>query len=190
MIVVVEKKTIVRGTIRNGAHTVVINSRTKGSPGTDATVTEAAVKSALGITVLEGDNTGDQDLSGYATKTGAETLTNKTLSTPTVNGYNEGNVSATAGSAYTVNIATSTIFVLTLNSATCTFTFPSVTMGKSFVLVLIQDATGGLAVTWPSTVDFGGTNPTLSVANKCDIISFIATGTKWQGVVVAQGRTA
>lgn len=31
---------------------------------------------------LSGTNTGDQDLSGYATKTGAETLTNKTLTSP------------------------------------------------------------------------------------------------------------
>lgn len=35
---------------------------------------------------LSGTNTGDQDLSSYATKTGAETLTNKTLTSPVING--------------------------------------------------------------------------------------------------------
>ena len=40
----------------------------QGETGSDATVTTANVKTALDITTLSGDNTGDQDLSGLAEK--------------------------------------------------------------------------------------------------------------------------
>jgi len=90
------------------------------------------------------------------------------------------------GSAETINDVTAyTISVLTL-TANCTFTFPTAAAGKSFMLVLKQDATGSRTATWPGNVKWpGGTAPTLTTtASKADVISFIcADGANWYGFV-------
>lgn len=80
---------------------------------------------------------------------------------------------------------TATIHRLTL-TANCTLTFPTAAAGKSFTLVLVQDATGSRTVTWPGTAKWaGGTAPTLSTgANKIDYLTFVCTdGTNWAGFV-------
>ncbi len=59
-----------------------------------------------GITTLSGSNTGDQDLSAYATKTGTETLTNKTLTSPVINNPS-GITKADVGLGNVVNLDTS-----------------------------------------------------------------------------------
>lgn len=90
------------------------------------------------------------------------------------------------GSTETINdVSSYTINVLTL-TANCTLTFPTASAGKSFMLVLKQDATGSRTVTWPGSVKWpGGTAPTLTTtASKTDVISFICVdGTNWYGFV-------
>ncbi len=107
-----------------------------------------------------------------------------TLSAPTVNGYTEGVVTANTGTAYTIDISAAGVQILTL-TGNCTFTFPTATAGKSFLLLLKQDGTGSRTVTFPAAVKWpGSTTPTLtSTASKGDKIVFTADGTYWWGSV-------
>jgi hypothetical protein len=122
--------------------------------------------------------------------TDTQTLTNKTLTNPTVTNYVETPYSANSSTAITLDLTNGTVQIITL-TGNCTFTFPTATSGKSFILLLKQDATGSRTVTWPATVKYaGGTNPTItSTASKLDILSYFADGTNWYGVVVAQNYT-
>lgn len=113
------------------------------------------------------------------------TLATPTLTTPTINGYNEGVTTAgPLSSTYTLAITTSTVFVLTLASATpCTFTMPTASANKSFVVYLKQPATGT-----PTTAVFTGVNwvnatpPTVTATlGRMDAFSFFSDGTKWFG---------
>lgn len=70
------------------------------------------------------------------------------------------------------------------------FTFPTADVGKSFVVALTQDATGGRSVTWPGSVKWpGGVAPTITAtANKIDVFNFICfDGTNWLGFIGGQG---
>jgi hypothetical protein len=94
------------------------------------------------------------------------------------------NIVAAAGASETLpDVTAATMHIVTLTS-NCVFTFPALGAGKSFMLVLVQDATGGRTVTWPATVKWqGGVSPVLSAgATKEDFFSFICVnGTKWHG---------
>ena len=100
------------------------------------------------------------------------------------NDYIETPVTANTGTAYTINIANGTVQILTL-TGNCTFTFPTATAGKSFIMILKQDGTGSRTVTWPSAVKWpAGTAPTItSTASKADKYVFTADGTNWLGSV-------
>lgn len=97
------------------------------------------------------------------------------------------NTVAAAGAAQTLpEPNTATIHRLTLTAATLTLTFPAAAPGKSFTVVLVQDATGGRLVTWPAGIKWaGGSAPVLTAAaNKIDVVSFLcADGTNWLGFV-------
>lgn len=99
------------------------------------------------------------------------------------------NTVAAAGSTETIpDTTTATIHRLTLD-ANCTLTFPTAAAGKSFTLILIQDATGSRTITWPGTVVWAaGAAPTLTTtAAKKDILTFLcADGTNWLGFVAGQ----
>jgi len=154
--------------------------------------TTDAVSSVAGRT---GDITlAAADVSGVATITGTETLTNKTLTTPTltnptVTNYVESVVAiGTVTSASTLSLTSGTVQTATLTASTaCTFTMPTATAGKSFVLLLKQAATtGNGTATFTSVKWSGGTAPTITAtAGKMDILSFFADGTNWYGTVSA-----
>ena len=99
--------------------------------------------------------------------------------------------SGTVGASATLSIALGTILTATLTSATaCTFTMPTATAGKSFLLLLKQPASG-TATTATFTDVKWGTNgaPTITpTVGKMDILSFISDGTNWYGTIV-QGFT-
>jgi hypothetical protein len=99
--------------------------------------------------------------------------------------------SGTVGASATLSIALGTILTATLTSATaCTFTMPTATAGKSFLLLLKQPASG-TATTATFTGVKWGTNgaPTITpTVGKMDILSFISDGTNWYGTIV-QGFT-
>jgi hypothetical protein len=80
--------------------------------------------------------------------------------------------------------------ILTL-TGNCTYTFPTATAGKSFILIQKQDGTGSRTVTWPAAVKWpGGTAPTItSTASKADKFIFTADGTNWLGSNAGQNYT-
>lgn len=87
------------------------------------------------------------------------------------------------GSAKTVNLANGLAQKLTLNNATpCVLTLTNPLSGQSYLIKLVQDATGGRAITWPGTVKWPlSTAPTLSGANKIDLINLYWDGTNYFG---------
>ena len=128
------------------------------------------------------------DLTGDVTLTGTQTLTNKTIEAGVfTNGYTEETVTANTSTAYTIDLANGSVQILTL-TGNCTFTFPTATAGKSFTLLLKQDATGSRTVTWPAAVKWpSSTAPTItSTASKADKYVFTADGTYWWGSVAGQ----
>lgn len=127
-------------------------------------------------------------LSAVTDESGTGTLvfsTSPTIATPTINGYTEGTVAqGTVGATATLAITAGTVITATLTSATpCTFTMPSVGVGKSFALYLKQPAAGT-----PTTATFTGVNwpaataPTITATlGKMDILSFTSDGVNWYG---------
>ncbi|HWB39074.1 MAG TPA: hypothetical protein VG604_02415, partial [Candidatus Saccharimonadales bacterium] len=99
------------------------------------------------------------------------------------------NTVANSGSSQTLpDVTADTIHYITL-TANCTLTFPTAAAGKSFTVVLLQDATGSRTVTWPGTVKWaGGSAPVLTTtANKTDVFSFMCVdGTNWLGFIAGQ----
>ena len=110
------------------------------------------------------------------------TISNSTLVSSQFNAYTEGITTGyvNTGSAFTLNIANSTIITANL-SATCTFTMPSNTAGKSFILFLKTGA-GTNTATFTGVKFVGNTAPTITaVANRLDILTFAADGSNWYG---------
>lgn len=104
--------------------------------------------------------------------------------------YKEKVNTANTGTTYTINLSDGTIQLLTL-TGNCTFTFPTATAGKSFMILLKQDATGSRTVTWPATVKWpSSTAPTLTTtASRLDKFVFTADGTNWYGSNGGQNYT-
>jgi len=133
--------------------------------------------------------TSTDTLVGRAT---TDTLTNKTLTNPTVTNYVESVVAiGTVTSSSTLSLTNGTVQTATLTASTaCTFTMPTATAGKSFVLLLKQAAATGNGTATFTSVKFGTAGaPTITAAaGKMDILSFIADGTNWYGSI-SQGYT-
>jgi len=109
-----------------------------------------------------------------------------------VSNYTEGVVAiGTVTSASTLALTNGTVQTATLTASTaCTFTMPTATAGKSFVLLLKQAAATGNGTATFTGVKFGTAGaPTITAAaGKMDILTFIADGTNWYGSA-AQGYT-
>jgi len=126
--------------------------------------------------------------SGDVTTSGTQTLTNKTIEAGVfTNGYTEEVNTANTSTAYTISLSDGSVQILTL-TGNCTYTFPTATAGKSFILLQKQDGTGSRTVTWPAAVKWpSGTAPTItSTASKGDKFVFTADGTYWWGSVAGQ----
>lgn len=137
------------------------------------------------------DGAGVLSFASVLTASGTSTLTNKTIEAGTfTNGYTEEVVTANTSTAYTVDLANGSVQILTL-TGNCTFTFPTATAGRSFIMILKQDGTGSRTVTWPAAVKWpSGTAPTItSTASKSDKYIFTADGTNWIGSNAGQNYT-
>ena len=124
---------------------------------------------------------------GSTTGSGAVVLqTNPSITNPTVTNYVETLYSANTSTAITISLANGTVQLLTL-TGNATITMPTAVAGKSFIIMLKQDATGSRTVTWSTVVWGGGTAPTItSTASKQDIYSFFSDGTNWYGATIGQ----
>ena len=131
---------------------------------------------------------------GGVTLTNAVTGTGKMMldTNPTVTNYVESVVAiGTVTSSSTLSLTNGTVQTATLTASTaCTFTMPTATAGKSFVLLLKQAASTGNGTATFTGVKFGTAGaPTITAtAGKMDILTFIADGTNWYGSI-AQGYT-
>jgi hypothetical protein len=131
-------------------------------------------------------------ISAVTDETGTGSLvfaTSPTLTNPTVTNYVETAFTANSSTAITLDLANGTVQIITL-TGNATITMPTATAGKSFIILLKQDATGSRSVTW-STVKYpSGTAPTITAtASRMDILSFFADGTNWYGTVLGQNFT-
>ena len=97
------------------------------------------------------------------------------------------NTVAASGAAQTLpDVITATVHDITL-TATCSFTFPSAAPGKSFTLILRQDATGGRTVNWPTVLWPSNTLPVRTTsASAIDVLTFWAVGNAWAGAMAAK----
>ena len=127
---------------------------------------------------------------GVTTSTGTVNVvlsTSPTITTPVITGFTETVVAiGTVGASHTFTITTGTVQTATLTASTpCTFTMPTATAGKSFILKLTQAATGMTTATFTGVKFAGGTAPIITAtASAVDIISFIADGTNWYGSAI------
>jgi hypothetical protein len=158
---------------------------TSGSGTVVALATGATLSSPVIATIVNSGTltlpTSTDTLVGRAT---TDTLTNKTLTNPTVTNYIETlQAVGTVGSTSTLSLTTGTVLTATLTASTpCTFTMPTATAGKSFILKLIQASSGMTTATFTSVKFPGGTAPTITAtASAVDILSFVSDGTNWYG---------
>ena len=122
---------------------------------------------------------GGVTLTGAVTGTGKMMLdTSPTVNNPTVTNYVESVVAiGTVTSSNTIALTNGTVQTATLTASTaCTFTMPTATAGKSFVLLLKQAASTGNGTATFTGVKWGTAGaPTITAtAGKMDILTFIA----------------
>lgn len=144
-----------------------------GTVGVDGVATAAIQDNAV---------TSDKIAAGAVTSDKIEaTISNKTVSNYTESVVAIGN----SGTSQTLSLASGTFQTVTL-TGNCTFTMPTATAGKSFVLILTQDGTGGRTATFTGVKWAGGVAPTITTTATSgrDIASFFADGTNWYGSIV------
>ena len=117
--------------------------------------------------------------------TDAQTLTNKTLTTPLITGTCEVQVAMPANA---IDLATGNLFTKTISGAT-TLTVSNVpTTGTAASFILEVTNAGSAAITWFFGVKWaGGTAPTLT-ASGVDVLGFYSHdgGTKWHGFLLSK----
>jgi hypothetical protein len=141
-----------------------------------------------GITTPADTVTGNATVGGTLGVTGTTALTGNT----TLGSYSKTVVAiGTVTTANTLSLATGTVQTATLTASTaCTFTMPTATAGKSFILLLKQAATTGNGTATFTGVKFNSAGaPTITAtAGKMDILTFVSDGTNWYGSY-SQGYT-
>jgi len=165
-----------------------VNKVAVTAPATSATLTIADGASlvtsgaySLTLTSTAATNVTLPTTGTLATLAGSEAFTNKTLTNPTVTNYVESVVAiGNSGTSQTLALTNGTVQTVTM-TGNCTFTMPTATAGKSFVLIVSSGA-GGFTGTFTSVKWPNNGAPTLTTtASRWDILTFFADGTNWYG---------
>jgi hypothetical protein len=165
-----------------------VNKVAVTAPATSATLTIADGASlvtsgaySLTLTSTAATNVTLPTTGTLATLAGSEAFTNKTLTNPTVTNYLESVVAiGNSGTSQTLSLTNGTVQTVTM-TGNCTFTMPTATAGKSFVLIVSSGA-GGFTGTFTSVKWPNNAAPTLTAtASRWDILTFFADGTNWYG---------
>lgn len=94
-----------------------------------------------------------------------------------------------SGSTATLDFSKGNIHRITMPAGNVTIAFSNTTTGQCCLVDVIQDATGGRTVTWPTIKWAGGTTPTLTTTgNKIDTLGILVVNvaSTYQGYVVGQ----
>ena len=110
--------------------------------------------------------------------TDSQTLTNKTLTSPVVNGQTQG--AAVAMGASAIDWSLGQVFTKTLSAGANTFTFSNQASGMT-IIVRVTGAASTL--TWPTVKWAGGAAPT-QTSSGTDVYTFVHDGTNIYGSVV------
>ena len=130
-----------------------------------------------------GTGVGTSTGSGNNVLSTSPALTTPTLTNPTVTNYVETVVAiGNSGTSQTLALTNGTVQTVTM-TGNCTFTMPTATAGKSFILICTQDGTGSRTAVFTSVKFPGGTAPTLTTTatTGVDILTFVSNGTSWFG---------
>lgn len=115
-------------------------------------------------------------LGGTTTSVGNLTVTNTTVTNYTESVVAIGNSST----AQTLSLTNGTVQTVTM-TGNCTFTMPTATAGKSFILI-VNTGAGSFTGTFTSVKWPNNTAPTLTTtASRWDILTFVSDGTNWYG---------
>lgn len=157
--------------------------------GTTATGAHQTLAAGATTEILVGG--GASALPAWTTATGSGApvrTTSPTLDNPTVTNYVESVVAiGNTSTSKTISLTSGTVQTATA-TGNCTWTMPTATAGKSFVL-LYNTGAGSFTATFTGVKWSSAGTPVLTTtASKLDIFSFFADGTNWYGSV-AQGYT-
>lgn len=127
----------------------------------------AIATSKINVTFPSGTIVGTTDI---------QTLSNKTLTKPTINASVQGQVTDSDGATITFDMTSNNIHSVTL-AGNRTLAVTNVSVGQAFVIRLIQDVTGNRVATWFSTIHWsGGSAPILAtIASHWDVLGFLCT---------------
>jgi hypothetical protein len=110
------------------------------------------------------------------TLSGTQTVTNKTLTKPVLEGSVQNLTAATDAAVVTLDLSDSNVFSVTL-AGNRTLSPSNQTVGQPFMVRLTQDVTGSRTVNWWDTIRWtGGNAPTLTTTpSSTDVFGFICT---------------
>jgi hypothetical protein len=142
----------------------------------DLTGVLAVVNGGTGVTTSTG--------SGSVVLNTTPTITTPIITNSTITNYTESVVAiGTVGASSTLALTSGTVQTATLTaSVPCTFTMPTATAGKSFILRLTQAASGMTTATFSGVKWPAGAAPVVTAtASAVDIFTFVAIGSVWYG---------
>jgi hypothetical protein len=154
----------------------------------DGTGTSVGLNVGTGKVLTVGGTLSGAAFDGFATLTGTQTLTNKTLTAPESTGaiFDNGSVrgNVVAVSALDIDCSAGNYFTKTISAAS-TFTFSNAPASRSFAFTLELTHTSG-AVTWPTEVKWPGDEAPELTEGNTHIFVFVTDdgGTRWRGAAL------